>query len=342
LLALRAPYDNLIPVRIYTGVVTAQGLLPTTLGQIMQMILRAMTPADKHEVADLIYASINTWYRNHGCPAIFRGEPQVCDVFYDVYEALDPGHNVVAQHPETGRLMGSCFYHPRKHHVSLGIMTVHPNYAGLGVGRALLQHIIDFTEARRQPLRLTQSAINVDSFSLYNKAGFVPRYAYQDMLVNVPESGIPGEVPGGERVRDATLADVPAMAELEWQVSNITREPDYRYCIENRLGCWHGSVLENRAGGLDGFLISCSHPAMNMLGPGVARDELSATALLHRELNLHRGRAPVVLIPVDKSQLVRQVYAWGGRNVEMHFCQVLGPMQPFNGVNLPSFLPETG
>ncbi|HET6881098.1 MAG TPA: hypothetical protein VFI31_13140 [Pirellulales bacterium] len=46
--------------------------------------LRSMTPADKHEVGELIYCSINTWYRNHGCPPIFQGGPRVAEVFYDV------------------------------------------------------------------------------------------------------------------------------------------------------------------------------------------------------------------------------------------------------------------
>lgn len=302
-----------------------------------------MTPADKHEVGELIYCSINTWYRNHGCPPIFQGGPRVAEVFYDVYEDLDPGFNVVAEHPETGRLMGSCFYHPRKHHVSLGIMTVHPNHAGMGVGRALLQHIMDYTDAAGyQALRLTQSAINVDSFSLYNKAGFVPRYAYQDMIVSVPAAGLPSQSFGDKLVRDATLADVPAMAALEWDVSGITREQDYRYCIENRLGFWHVSVAENPGGGLDGYLVSSAHPAMNMIGPGVARSEVDAAQLIHRELDQHRGRSPVVVVPVEKDRLVRQIYDWGGRNCEMHFCQVRGVMQPFRGVNLPSFLPETG
>src|SRR6188474_1978448 len=108
--------------------------------------VRTMTADDKYEVADLIYASINTWYRLRGMPQIFRGGPKVTEVFFDVYNALDTGCAVVAENPDTGRLMGSCFYHPRKHHVSLGIMNVHPNYFGLGVGRSLLRHIIDFTD----------------------------------------------------------------------------------------------------------------------------------------------------------------------------------------------------
>src|SRR5690606_37321044 len=100
----------------------------------------------------------------------------VTDVFYETYQDLTPDHNVVAVNPDNGRLMGTCFFHPRPRHVSLGIMNVHPNYFGRGVGSALLQHIIRFADERQLPLRLTQSAINVDSFSLYNKAGFVPRY----------------------------------------------------------------------------------------------------------------------------------------------------------------------
>jgi GNAT superfamily N-acetyltransferase len=306
------------------------------------MILRAMTEADRHEVAELIYCSINVWYRKNGKPEIFRGGPGVTDVFYEVYNDLTPGKNVVAVNPATGRLMGSCFYHPRPRHVSLGIMNVHPNYFGMGVGSKLLKHIIDFTDQNGyKALRLTQSAINIDSFSLYNKAGFVPRYSYQDMIVEAPASGWPHRTPGDERVRPARADDVPAMAALELDVSGITREQDYAYCIANRRGYWHASVLEAPAGGIDGWIISCTHPAMNMLGPCVARDETSALALLARELDHHRGRSPVFLVPMDKTTIVRRMYDWGAKNCEMHFCQVRGDFQPFRGVSMPSFLPET-
>ncbi len=306
------------------------------------MRLRTMTADDRFEVADLIYASINTWYRLRGMPQIFRGGPKVTEVFYDVYNALEPGCAVVAEHTETGRLMGSCFYHPRKYHVALGIMNVHPNYFGEGVGRELLRYIIDFTDKNGyKALRLTQSALNLDSFSLYNKAGFVPRYAYQDMILDVPADGFNQSVPGSQQVRDATLDDVPAMAALEMDVSGVTREQDYRYCIENTLGFWHTSVYDNGTGGIDGFLISSRHQAMNMLGPGVCRSDEQAIALIRRELDINRGRSPVFLVPVEREKIVRQMYAWGARNCELHFCQVRGEFQPFKGVNMPTFVLET-
>jgi len=305
--------------------------------------VRPMTAGDRFEVADLIYGSINTWYQLRGLPQIFHGGPQVTDVFYEVYERLDPGCGLVAEDTRTGRLMGSCFYHPREHHVALGIMNVHPNYFGQGVGRALLQHIIEFTERSGLPaLRLTQSALNLDSFSLYNKAGFVPRAAYQDMVIDVPAAGFnPADVAPAAQVRDATLDDVPAMAALEMEVSGVTRVPDYRYCIGNETGFWHLSVFEGEPGRIEGFLASSRHPAVNMLGPGVCRTEAQAIALIRKELDVNRGRSPVVLVPVERTAIVRQMYAWGARNCELHFCQVRGKFQPFAGVNLPMFLLET-
>jgi hypothetical protein len=79
-----------------------------------------------------------------------------------------------------------------------------------------------------------------------------------------------------------------------------------------------------------------------MIGPGVMCEDEVTAALLFTELNQHRGRTPVFLLPVERNELVRQVYSWGGRNCEMHFSQVLGDFTPFQGINMPTFLPETG
>lgn len=44
-----------------------------------------------------------------------------------------------------------------------------------------------------------------------------------------------------------------------------------------------------------------------------------------------RGVMPLFVVPIDKRELV-----------ETHLFQVRGKFQAFNGVSLPSFLPETG
>lgn len=301
-----------------------------------------MTLQDSAEVAELIYGSLNTWHQLHGNPPLFKGGPRVAEIFQQVYSVISPECGIVAENPENGRLAGSCFFHPRKHHVSLGIMNVHPNYFGCGAGSALLKHICNYTDRGGFPsLRLVSSAINVDSFSLYNRAGFVPRVLFQDMTLRVPAEGMKQSVPGEDQVRPATVNDVPAMVALEMEISGISREGDFRYFLENALGFWHASIYENPRGEIEGFMVSSGHPAFNILGPCVARTEEQVIALVRRELDHHRGRSPVVLVPVECQKLARTMYEWGARNFELHVCQVRGQFTPFRGISLPTFLPET-
>ena len=108
--------------------------------------LRNATREDWNSVAELIYLSTNYWYQTNGKPAIFQGEPSSTRLFCEVYEALDPGCCLVAVDEQLGHIVGSCFYHPRETHVSLGIMNSHPNYAGQGVARKLLDFILDVAQ----------------------------------------------------------------------------------------------------------------------------------------------------------------------------------------------------
>ena len=78
-----------------------------------------------------------------------------------------------------------------------------------------------------------------------------------------------------------------------------------------------------------------------MLGPGISRTDEQAIALIQKELDVNRGRSPVLLVPVEREKMVRQMYDWGARNCELHFCQVRGEFRPFNGVNMPTFILET-
>lgn len=304
------------------------------------LTLRPMERPDWPAVAELIHGGTNAWYERHGLPPVFTASPEETQIFCRVYEALDPGCCVLAQ--EGDRIIGSCFYHPRPTHVSLGIMNVHPDAFGRGVARRLLRFVIDFAERASMTVRLVSSAQNLDSFSLYSRAGFVPYALVQDMLLAVPEDGFHERPEGWERVREGRSEDAQAMMELERELCGIERGKDFRHFLANEEGIWHVSVLEDGTGGLAGFLASVAHPASNMLGPGVMRDDDVAAALIARELDQHRGRSPVWLVPADRPGLVRRVSAWGARNCELHLAQALGEVRRPTGVAMPTFLPETG
>lgn len=302
-----------------------------------------MLPGDFDEVAELIFLSTNAWYQQNLGHAAFAGKPESCRIFPEVYEDLDPGCGIVVENDATGRLAGSCFYHPRETHVSLGIMNVHPNYFGRGVAARILREIIDYAATRDLPVRLVSSALNLDSYSLYNRYGFVPFIVYQDMVVDVPRSGIPEPEEGSlPAVREAEAPDLVGIGALEFELAGISREKDYCYFMENATGIWQTLVSENEDGEIDGFLVSIDHPATRMIGPGVARDAAAAEALLRAQLDRYRGRSVVFLLPARERELIARAYAMGARNCELHFGQVLGEAQPVSGIVFPTFLPETG
>lgn len=307
------------------------------MSEVLQ--LRAMEPTDWAEVGELIHFSTNHWYQTQNRAPVFSGDPAECELFCRVYESLDPGCCLIMENTRTGRIVGSCFYHPRSTHFSVGIVNVHPAYFGKGVGRRLITAVLEKADAAEKPVRLVSSVMNLDSFSLYTRAGFVPRQVFQDMVLFVPTDGLPEETQNG-LVRPATPDDIPAMAALEQEISGITRENDYRYFLENAEGIWKTLVLPGDTdsdGTLDGFLVSGT-----MIGPGVARTELAAENLLRAMLNLHRGQTPLFLAPAECSALVAALYQMGAKNTELHVAQVRGEWQPPRGVVFPSFMPETG
>jgi GNAT superfamily N-acetyltransferase len=308
--------------------------------------LRPMKKNEWSQVANLIYLSTNSWYEKNQGHRVFKGGPEVCELFCRVYEDLDPDCCLVAVHKGNGMIIGSCFYHPRETHVSLGIMNVHPNYFGDGIASMLLERIIGFSEAQGLPLRLVSSALNLASFSLYTQHGFSPFATFQDMTVAVPKKGLQLDEDDLDlplkNVREADLEDVSAMGAVEFSVSGISRERDYCYFLENEAEIWDTLVFENDEGEIDGFLISVDHPACNMLGPGVARNADQAAALIIAHLDRQRGKSPIFLVPVDQPDLVSRMYALGAKNCELHFGQVRGDAQPVEGIVMPTFMPETG
>lgn len=305
--------------------------------------LDSLQPADHDAVARLLHRSLVHWYQsrlNQG--ARFGDRPEPFRLFPEVYEALDPGQAVAARDSTTHELLGVCFIHPRETHVAVGIVSTAPEAAGRGIARAMMQVAVERARAAGQPLRLVSSLLNLDSFSLYSRLGFVPHTMFQDLLLNVPEQGMTAPLPpGADRVRLAIADEAARLADFECGLQGIRREKDYAFFLRNEVGDWKVWVSEDEGGQVSGVLVASHHPACGMLGPGVARDEAAGAALLWRALDARRGSSAVFLVPCSASGLVRTLYTWGGRNVELHAAQILGPIPQARGLVFPTFLPET-
>ena len=305
--------------------------------------IQAMDRIQWAEVAKLIHDSTNAWYRNRGLPEIFSHGPTSTLLFCEIYESLDPGCCLIAIDSNSNEIVGSCFWHPRTTHVSLGIMNVHPSHFGRGIATRLLREIANIADHSNLPVRLVSSAMNLDSFSLYNRAGFTPQAVFQDMLINVTDNTIDtAKTFSSELVRPATESDITGIARLEHELLGIKREQDFRYFIRNELQIWNTLVIESPTGELDGFLSAVRHPSSNMIGPGAARTESAMIALTSGILQFHRNNTAVMLVPATARKLAQTLYQWGAKNCELHLSQVRGNSQLSSGVIVPSFMPESG
>jgi len=313
------------------------------MNTLSNFTIDTLRPEDHGAVAQLLHRSLVHWYQsrlNQG--ERFGNDAAPFRLFPEVYAALDPGQAVAARDAATGELVGVCFIHSRETHIAVGIVATSPESGGRGVGRAMMQVAVDRAKAAGQSLRLVSSLLNLDSFSLYNRLGFVPHTMFQDLLFEVPAHGMSSPPPPGvNRVRLARKDEAANLANFEFELQGIRREKDYAFFLRNEVGDWKVWVSEDERGDVDGVLVASHHPACGMIGPGVAASEAAGASLIWRALDARRGTCAVFLVPCSAAGLVQTAYSWGARNIELHAAQIIGPIPQGRGLVFPTFLPET-
>lgn len=306
--------------------------------------LTTLTASDHEDVAKLIHRSLAYWYESRlGQGARFGDRAEPFLLFPQVYEALDPGEGLAVRDSVNNDLLGVCFTHDRETHLSIGIVATSPDAAGRGVAKLMMEAALKKATIAGKPARLVSSLLNLDSFSLYTRMGFVPGVMFQDIQFHVPESGLIIPAPAGaEHVREVRVDEAAKLAEFEHRLQGIRREKDYTFMLRNEVGDWKLLGLENEKQEWLGHMAMSVHPSFCMIGPGLVVDTSSALALIWRALNEQRGKSPVILVPTSVTELVKTLYRWGGRNVELHVAQSTEPQLPEGkGISFPTFLPES-
>ncbi|MBC8746569.1 GNAT superfamily N-acetyltransferase [Paraburkholderia sp. WC7.3d] len=174
---------------------------------------------------------------------------------------------------------------------TLGLVIVSPDEQGRGIGRKLMELVLEELGNRVTFLHAT-----VAGKPLYEKLGFVAcggLTQHQGTLGSVAAVA----PPPGEHLRAATPADTPRLIELASRASGLDRSAT----IPSLLEFAQGVVLE-RAGEVLGFSLFRPFGRGYSIGPVVAQrssDDLRARALISYWLARHAGDFVRIDVPGD-------------------------------------------
>ncbi len=167
------------------------------------LTLRPATGADVPDCGRVCYDAFNSIASSHGFPPEY---PSIEIATALVSELIEhPGFFALVAECD-GQIVGSSFLDERSAIVGIGHVTVAPNMQGHGVGRALMNAMLQRSAERRAPsVRLLEAAYKTHSMCLYARLGFDVREPIAVMQGDPLSLRIPGY-----DVRAATAADLEA------------------------------------------------------------------------------------------------------------------------------------
>lgn len=173
-------------------------------------------------------------------------------------------------------------------HASLGSIIVAPGRQGAGIGKLLMQGLIEATRGRSRGLIATE-----EGRPLYAKYGFVPAGTVLQHQGSAPAIAALLLDPG-ETLRLATEADLPVLAGLDEAATGLPRAP----VLAALLDRGEAHVLE-RDGVVAGFAVLRRHGLGWLIGPVAAIDDRAARCLIAHGLAARPGEFIRVDVPAS-------------------------------------------
>lgn len=228
-------------------------------------------------------------------------------------------HSVIAE--IGGRVVGSNFLWEGDTIAGVGPITVLPGVQNGGVGRRLMEQVLERAHARRHVgVRLVQSAYHGRSLSLYTKLGFQAR----EPLTALQGSPLNLELPGYE-VRPATADDLNACDALCRDVHGHDRHGEVAHAIMDGAA----RVVEH-SGRITGYATG-----IGFFAHAVGRTNEELKALIGAAPQFH---GPGFLLPTRNAELLQWCLSHRLRVVQPMTLMSRGLYQKPAGAFLPSVL----
>jgi GNAT superfamily N-acetyltransferase len=191
----------------------------------MAITLRPTRAPDAAELGRILYGAFAALADHHKFPRDFPS-PEVGAEVMSILIGHPGFYGVAAE--EDGRLAGSNFIDFRSPVAGIGPISVDPGAQNSGIGRGLMQRVIDEAVSRDAAgIRLVQAAYHNRSMSLYTKLGFATREPLS-LLQGTP----PAERFAGYEVAAATRNDLDACNRLCRTIHGFARSREVEEAIE--------------------------------------------------------------------------------------------------------------
>lgn len=172
-----------------------------------QMKIRPVTPAEAVVCSRIFFDAFESLATRHSFP-IETGSREFADFQMNSILATEGVIGLVAE--RDGDVIGSAFADERGSIVGIGPVTVDPAVQDAGVGRTMMEALLDRARERGAAgVRLVQTAYHYRSFALYAKLGF----AVREML-SVFQGPVPRIELATRSVRPASASDVDECSAL--------------------------------------------------------------------------------------------------------------------------------
>jgi GNAT superfamily N-acetyltransferase len=281
-------------------------------------MIRRATLDDAPASAIICYDAFYKINTDHGFPPDMSSLEQVAGIMSMMFG--HPGfYCVVAE--EGGRIVGSNCMDERSPIAGIGPITIDPEAQNRGIGRKLMQAVMDRARERNFPgVRLVQASFHTRSLSLYATLGFDAREP-----LSVMQGPAIKKTMEGCSVRPATMADLDACNRVSMKVHGHDRGGD----LSDSIPQGTAAVVE-RNGRITAY---CS--SLAFFGHAVAETNLDLQALIAAADGFGGSG---ILVPTRNAELFRWCLANGLRVVEPMTLMTVGLYNEPAGAYLPSIL----
>lgn len=284
----------------------------------MPITIRPARQGDAAECGRIIFEAFQVLADQHGFPRDF---PSV-DAAEGVASMLmaTPGfQDVLAE--EDHRIVGVNFVDLRSRIAGVGPVAVDPRTQNRGIGRALMQAVMDIAIKRNaEGIRLVQAAYHNRSLCLYTRLGFQAR----EPLSVMQGSSLNLRFPDYD-VRRATKADISACNELCREVHGFDRDTE----LTSAIGQSAATVVEH-SGGITGYATT-----VGFFGHAVAESNQDLQALIGAATTFP---GPGFLLPTRNHEVLKWCLDNGLRLVMQMTLMTTGTYNEPTGTYLPSVL----